>query len=73
MALMPWGIFVLTLSFIVIYSTFACKLHTPWARSFWAFSPYLNHMRKFSHLYIFETFLPFSLRFQNKVVTLQSG
>ena len=20
----------------------------PWARSFWAFSPYLNHMRKFS-------------------------
>ena len=21
----------------------------PWARSFWAFSPYLNHMRKFSH------------------------
>ena len=29
-------------------SSFACKLHTPWARSFWAFSPYLNHMRKFS-------------------------
>ena len=22
--------------------------HTPWARSFWAFSPYLNHLRKFS-------------------------
>ena len=22
----------------------------PWARSFWAFSPYLNHMRKFSSL-----------------------
>ena len=22
--------------------------HTPWARSFWAFSPFLNHMRKFS-------------------------
>ena len=20
----------------------------PWARSFWAFSPFLNHMRKFS-------------------------
>ena len=20
----------------------------PWARSFWAFSPYLNHMRNFS-------------------------
>ena len=20
----------------------------PWARSFWAFSPYLNHMRKFN-------------------------
>ena len=24
----------------------------PWARSFWAFSPYLNHMRKFSYLLI---------------------
>ena len=22
----------------------------PWARSFWAFSPYLNHLRKFSYL-----------------------
>ena len=22
----------------------------PWARSFWAFSPYLSHMRKFSNL-----------------------
>ena len=22
----------------------------PWARSFWAFSPYLNHMRNFSYL-----------------------
>ena len=22
----------------------------PWARSFWAFSPYLNHMRNFSIL-----------------------
>ena len=22
----------------------------PWARSFWAFSPFLNHMRKFSYL-----------------------
>ena len=22
----------------------------PWARSFWAFSPYLNHMQKFSFL-----------------------
>ena len=22
----------------------------PWARSFWAFSPYLNHMRNFSKL-----------------------
>ena len=21
----------------------------PWARSFWAFSPYLNHMRNFSN------------------------
>ena len=21
----------------------------PWARSFWAFSPYLNHMRKFCY------------------------
>ena len=76
--------------FLCYYSSFACKLHTPWvitdanlppckgksvknsrqnirllplqgvlliaiipramprARSFWAFSPYLNHMRKFS-------------------------
>ena len=25
--------------------------HTPWARSFWAFSPYLNHLQKFSILY----------------------
>ena len=24
----------------------------PWARSFWAFSPYLNHMRKFCCLFI---------------------
>ena len=23
----------------------------PWARSFWAFSPYLNHMRNFSLLW----------------------
>ena len=23
--------------------------HTPWARSFWAFSPFLNHMWKFSN------------------------
>ena len=23
----------------------------PWARSFWAFSPYLNHMRKFCYLF----------------------
>ena len=22
----------------------------PWARSFWAFSPYLNHMRNFSNV-----------------------
>ena len=22
----------------------------PWARSFWAFSPYLNHMRNFSQM-----------------------
>ena len=22
----------------------------PWARSFWAFSPYLNHMRNFSKI-----------------------
>ena len=22
----------------------------PWARSFWAFSPFLNHMRRFSNL-----------------------
>ncbi len=41
------------------YRSFASKPHTPWARSFcpfraccfwsfWAFSPYLNHMRNFS-------------------------
>ena len=24
----------------------------PWARSFWAFSPYLNHMLKFSIYYV---------------------
>ena len=24
----------------------------PWARSFWAFSPFLNHMRKFSYFTI---------------------
>ena len=24
----------------------------PWARSFWAFSPYLNHMRKFCCLFV---------------------
>ena len=24
----------------------------PWAKSFWAFSPYLNHVRKFSKLLI---------------------
>ena len=23
----------------------------PWAMSFWAFSPFLNHMRKFSNIY----------------------
>ncbi|MCI7312693.1 MAG: hypothetical protein MR541_00505, partial [Prevotella sp.] len=27
----------------------------PWARSFWAFSPYLNHMRKFSYVKIVQT------------------
>ena len=27
----------------------------PWARSFWAFSPYLNHMRNFS-LLLFAVF-----------------
>ena len=37
----------------------------PWARSFWAFSPYLNHMRKFNQLFAcfrkcFENILPFS-------------
>ena len=26
--------------------------HTPWARSFWTFSPYLNHMRKLRTLII---------------------
>ena len=32
------------------FSTFACKLHTPCkgSRSFWAFSPFLNHLRNFS-------------------------
>ena len=29
----------------------------PWARSFWAFSPYLNLMRKFSNLLIFSVCL----------------
>ena len=24
----------------------------PWARSFWAFSPFLNHMRKFCYFTI---------------------
>ena len=26
----------------------------PWARSFWAFSPYLNHMRKFCYVYFYR-------------------
>ena len=29
----------------------------PWARSFWAFSPYLNHMRNFSYLFLLKSFL----------------
>ena len=32
----------------------------PWARSFWAFSPFLNHIRKFRELFYFFSFL-FSL------------
>ena len=38
----------------VNHSTFACKLHTPWkgSRSFWAFSPFLNHLRNFSKPHI---------------------
>ena len=32
----------------MVYSSFASRFHTPWAKSFWAFSPYLNRMRKFS-------------------------
>ena len=26
----------------------------PWARSFWAFSPYLNHMRNFSKIRVMD-------------------
>ena len=26
----------------------------PWVRSFWAFSPYLNHMRKFCYVYFYR-------------------
>ena len=29
----------------------------PWARSFWAFSPYLNHLRNFKYLKKMETIL----------------
>ena len=28
-----------------------CLLAMPWAKSFWAFSPYLNHLRNFSKNY----------------------
>ena len=26
----------------------------PWARSFWAFSPFLNHIRKFSYVILLQ-------------------
>ena len=26
----------------------------PWARTFWAFSPYLNHMRNFSKIRVMD-------------------
>ena len=35
----------------------------PWARSFWAFSPYLNHMRNFSiFIYTYRLFIIITLR-----------
>ena len=36
-------------------------LFTHWARSFWAFSPFLNHMRKFC-IFIFHGYIILSLR-----------
>ena len=36
-------------------------LFTHWARSFWAFSPFLNHMRKFG-IFIFHGYIILSLR-----------
>ena len=39
LSLAGWGIFLL-------YWTFISRLLTPWARSFWAFSPYLSHMHR---------------------------
>ena len=45
----------------------------PWARSFWAFSPYLNHLQKFSILYYQKVVnLPFfvTAKAQTKAFTM---
>ena len=36
--------------FSTIYLTAIIPRAMPWARSFWAFSPYLNHLRNFNQL-----------------------
>ena len=37
----------------------------PWARSFWAFSPFLNHMRKFSKAKVMRCFCRRKIRKAN--------
>ena len=43
-----WCSFATFLMAFLSNSSFASELHTPWAKNFWAFSPYMNHMRNFS-------------------------
>lgn len=51
------------------------SVHTPWTRGFWAFSPFLNHIRKFvgyfifvdSFLFFFSTFFSGAVFFFSKL------